>query len=103
MTRTVWGALLAGAALVLSACGPADDGSGGVVGPSCTNVSQCASDGCCRMGSHAVAFSQRPSCPATCSNGADPYTLEVNNGCGLVHCDSSLHCIVAPTAGMGCP
>ena len=103
MTRTVWGALLVGAALVLSACGPADDGGGGVVGPSCSNVSQCASDGCCGAGSHAVAFSQRPTCPATCSNGADPYTLEVNNGCGLVNCDLGFHCSVATTSGMGCP
>ncbi len=101
MMRTVGGAL-AGALLALAACGPMDDGGGGVVGAPCTSDADCASDGCCGTGVNAVAASQRPSCPATCSNGQDPYSLYVRNGCGLVTCDSSFHCAVAVTSGMGC-
>ena len=96
-----WG-LIAGALLGLSACGPTEDGGGGVVGPSCLSDSDCASDGCCGNGVNAVSASQRPMCPSTCSGGGDPYTLIVRNGCGLVHCDTSFHCAVAITTGPGC-
>jgi hypothetical protein len=99
MKRLLAGALLG---LGLVACGPADDGGGGVVGPACLSDSDCASDGCCGQGVNAVAASQRPMCPATCANGQDPYTLIVRNGCGLVHCDTSFHCGVAVTTGPGC-
>jgi hypothetical protein len=101
MTRNLWG-VLGVALLALAACGPIDDGGGGVVGAPCTSDAQCASDGCCGTGVNAVAVNQRPSCPATCSNGQDPYTLIVRNGCGLVVCDSSSHCSVAVTTGSGC-
>jgi hypothetical protein len=101
MTKSGWVAPLLGAVLGLSACG-ADEGGGGEVGPSCTDVSQCASDGCCGQGTQAVAISQRPTCPATCNNGFTPYDLRVDNGCGLVDCPN-FHCVVARTSGMGCP
>jgi len=93
---------LAGVLLALAACGPMDDGGGGVVGPSCTSDADCASDGCCGNGVNAVAVSQRPMCPNTCTNGQDPYTLIVRGGCGLVHCDLGFHCAVAVTSGQGC-
>ena len=101
MKRNLWG-VLAGAALALAACGPMDDGGGGVVGPVCTTDADCASDGCCGNGTNAVAASQRPMCPAACGNGQDPYSPYVRNGCGLVHCDTSFHCGVAVTSGPGC-
>jgi len=99
--RKVLGVLV-GASLALAACGPAEDGAGGVVGSPCTSDAQCASDGCCGNGVNAVSANQRPSCPATCTNGQDPYSLYVRNGCGLVACDASLHCSVALTSGPGC-
>jgi hypothetical protein len=95
MRKTVMGALLAGAMLALGACGPADDGGGGVVGPACRSDADCAANDCCGNGTGAVAFSQRPSCPASCSNGRDPYSPCVDSGSAIVHCDSSLHCGVA--------
>jgi len=101
MTRNL-GGVLGGALLLLAACGPMDDGGGGVVGAPCTSTSQCASDGCCGGGLNAVAASQRPSCPASCTNGQDPYSLYVRNGCGLVTCDTGFHCTVAITTGPGC-
>ncbi|HVP59968.1 MAG TPA: hypothetical protein VMT11_05395 [Myxococcaceae bacterium] len=95
------GGVLGGALLALAACGPMDDGGGGVVGAPCTTDGQCASDGCCGNGVNAVAASQRPSCPASCANGQDPYSPYVRNGCGLVSC-SGYHCGVALTVGPGC-
>ncbi len=102
MTKNL-GGVLGAALLLLAACGPMDDGGGGVVGAPCTSDAQCASDGCCGNGVNAVAASQRPSCPSSCTNGQDPYSFYVRNGCGLVTCGSfSFHCEVAVTTGPGC-
>ena len=97
MTRKLLG-VLAGAALALVACGPMDDGGGGVVGDVCTPGSSgaCVPNGCCGNGTAAVNSSRAPSCSATCPAGSpDPTNQTVNNTCGLPFCDSSGHCAVA--------
>jgi len=100
MTRTVKG-VLGGALLALWACGPLDDG-GGMEGPPCQDVSDCASDGCCGAGTAAVAASEEPMCPTSCTNGRQPHSLCVNNGSGLVTCDLGKHCSVALGAPGSC-
>jgi hypothetical protein len=95
MTRTVKG-VLGGALLALWACGPLDEGGDGTGGPPCTQPSDCASNGCCGDGSAAVAVAQQPMCPSSCTNGRDPHSPCVNGGSGIVACDASFHCSVAP-------
>jgi len=97
MKRNLWG-VLAGAALALAACGPMDDGGGGVVGDVCAQTSDCVSNGCCGNGTGVVNVSRAPMCPvpAACPSGSpDPTNQTVNNGCGTPYCDSTLHCVVA--------
>ena len=97
--RTLLGVFV-GAAVVLAACGPADDGGGGVVGDVCLpgTSGECVANGCCGNGTGAVNSSRAPSCPApaSCPAGSpDPTNQTVNNTCGLPFCDSSGHCAVA--------
>ncbi len=97
MTRSL-GGILGGALLALAACGPADDGGGGVVGDVCTQQSDCVPNGCCGTGTGVVNVSRAPSCPApaSCPAGSpDPTNATLNNGCGTPYCDSSNHCAVA--------
>ncbi len=97
MKRNWWG-LLAGALLGLAACGPVDDGGGGVVGDPCTTQSDCVSNGCCGNGTGVVNISKAPSCPApnACPMGSpDPTNQTLLNGCGTPFCDGTLHCVVA--------
>ena len=95
MTRNL-GGVLGGALLLLAACGPMDDGGGGVVGDACTQQADCVPDGCCGNGTGVVNVSRAPSCPAPCPAGSpDPTNQTVNNGCGIPYCDTTLHCIVA--------
>jgi hypothetical protein len=95
MTRNVWGALLAGAALALSACGPADDGGGGVVGDTCDVAADCVPNACCGNGNGVVGKSRAPDCSAPCPAGSpDPTNQTVNNTCGIPAC-SSFHCTIA--------
>jgi len=91
------GGALAGALLALTACGPMDDGGGGVVGDVCTRQSDCVPNGCCGNGTGVVTISRAPMCPVpnACAPGSpDPTNQTVNNTCGLPYCDSSNHCIV---------
>jgi len=91
------GGALAGALLALTACGPMDDGGGGVVGDPCTRQADCVPNGCCGNGNGVVNVSRAPSCPApgACPAGSpDPTNETVNNTCGLPYCDSTNHCIV---------
>jgi hypothetical protein len=92
-------AVLGGVLLLLSACGPLDDGGGGGEGAPCLSDLDCASNGCCGDGTAAVAVAQQPVCPGSCANGRQPHSPCVNGGAGLVHCDSSNHCDVT----MGSP
>ena len=97
MTRNFLGVLV-GAALALSACGPAEDGGGGVVGDVCLRPTDCVANACCGTGTGAVNVSRAPSCPApsACPAGSpDPTNQTVNNTCGLPFCDGSGHCAVA--------
>ena len=91
------GGVLGGALLALAACGPMDDGGGGVVGDVCTRQSDCVPNGCCGNGTGVVNVSRAPVCPApgACPAGSpDPTNETVNNTCGLPYCDTSGHCIV---------
>jgi len=91
-----WG-LIAGALLGLAACGPMEDGGGGVVGDPCTQSTDCVPNGCCGNGTGAVGVANAPSCPApnACPAGSpDPTNMTVNNTCGIPTC-SSFHCAVA--------
>ena len=101
MTRTVLTVLAAGL-LALSACGPLDDGGGGMVGAPCQFETDCASNGCCGDGTAAVAVSQQPMCPASCANGRLPHSPCVNGGSGIVTCDYTSHCSVASGAPGSC-
>lgn len=95
--RTI-GGVLAGALLALAACGPPEDGGGGVVGDVCLKQSDCVSNGCCGNGTGTVNVSRAPSCPApnACpASSPDPTNQTVNNTCGLPYCDGSGHCAVA--------
>lgn len=98
MKRKIW-TLLAGGLLGLAACGPMDDGGGGVVGDVCTpnSTTECVPNGCCGRGTAALNVSRAPNCSAIpCSpNDPDPTNQTVNNGCGLPFCDGSGHCAVA--------
>lgn len=97
MKRNSWG-LLAGALLALAACGPMDDGGGGVVGDVCTSQADCVSNGCCGNGTGVVNTSRAPSCPApnACPAGSpDPTNQTLLNGCGTPFCDGTGHCVVA--------
>ena len=97
MKRNRWG-LLAGALLALAACGPADDGGGGVVGDVCSGQADCVSNGCCGNGTGVVNSSRAPSCPApnACPSASpDPTNQTLLNGCGTPYCDTSGHCQVA--------
>jgi len=99
MKRNAWG-ILAGALLGLAACGPMDDGGGGVVGDVCTPGSsdECVPNGCCGNGTDVVNVSHAPSCPApaACPAGSpDPSNTTLLNVCGTPFCDSSGHCVVA--------
>lgn len=98
MKRKFWG-LLGGAALVLAACGPMDDGGGGVVGDVCTQQSDCVPNNCCGFGTGVVNVSNAPAnCPAPSAcpaNSPDPTNQTLNNTCGTPYCDSSKHCAVA--------
>ena len=98
MKRKIW-SLLAGGLLGLAACGPMDDGGGGVVGDVCTpnSTTECVPNGCCGRGTAVVNVSRAPNCSmVTCSpNDPDPTNQTVNNGCGLPFCDGSGHCAVA--------
>jgi hypothetical protein len=99
MTKNL-GGVLGGALLLLAACGPMDDGGGGVVGDPCTpgSTDECVSNGCCGNGTGVVNASRAPSCPApnACPAGSpDPSNLTLLNGCGTPYCDTSGHCVVA--------
>jgi hypothetical protein len=98
MKWKIW-SLLAGGLLGLAACGPMDDGGGGVVGDVCTpnSTTECVPNGCCGRGTAVVNVSRAPNCSmVTCSpNDPDPTNQTVNNGCGLPFCDGSGHCAVA--------
>ena len=97
MKRNAWG-ILAGALLGLAACGPMDDGGGGVVGDVCTQQADCVPNGCCGNGTGVVNVSRAPSCPAPggCPAGSpDPTNQTVNNTCGAPFCDGTGHCVVA--------
>jgi len=97
MKRKVWGALAAGL-LALAACGPAEDGGGGVVGDVCQQTSDCVPNGCCGNGTDVVNSSRAPACPApsACPAGSpDPSNTTLLNGCGTPYCDTTEHCFVA--------
>src|SRR5215813_7396223 len=94
MTRTAW-AVIGGALLAVTACGPMDEGSGSG-GPPCRNVSDCSSNGCCGGGNAAVSISDQPMCPSVCPTGRDPHSLCVRGDSAIVTCDSSSECVVAP-------
>ena len=97
MMRTI-GGVLVGALLALTACGPPDDGGGGVVGDLCTQTLDCVPNGCCGSGTGVVNVSRAPVCPApgACPAGSpDPSNTTVNGTCGTPYCDGSGHCAVA--------
>ncbi|HZX41824.1 MAG TPA: hypothetical protein VFE93_08310 [Myxococcaceae bacterium] len=92
------GGILGGALLVLAACGPMDDGGGGVVGDVCMQQADCVSNACCGNGTGVVNASRAPSCPApsACPGGSpDPTNQTLLNGCGTPFCDGTGHCVVA--------
>jgi len=97
MKRKAWG-FLAGALLGMMACGPAEDGGGGVVGDVCTQQSDCVPNACCGNGTGVVNVSHEPSCPAPsgCPAGSpDPTNQTLLNMCGTPFCDGTGHCVVA--------
>ena len=90
--------LVVGGVLALAACGPTNDGGGGVVGDPCQTTFDCVPNACCGNGTDVVNVSRAPSCPApaSCPAGSpDPSNTTLLNGCGTPHCDSTLHCVVA--------